>query len=228
MKTIVTDSIILKRIDYGEADRILTVLTKDQGKVQLIAKGVRRSKSRLAGGLELFSVTTVSFLDGKNELKTVVGSQLVEYFSDIVKDVDRTMLAYDLMKQVNDHTEAEAGESYFTLLRSSLEALNNEDCSSKIAQAWFLAQLLEMSGSGILLDSAADGSDFSEDATYGFDYDAMGFVHQGRGAFLPKHIKFLRLLCKAQSPSNLLKVSDAEEVLNQLLPLLQRCVKSLR
>jgi DNA repair protein RecO (recombination protein O) len=57
MKTIVTKGIVLTRTDYGEADRILHFLTPDQGKIAGIAKGVRKSKSKLAGGIELFSVS---------------------------------------------------------------------------------------------------------------------------------------------------------------------------
>lgn len=46
----VTDAIILTRTDYGEADRIITLLTPGHGKLRLIAKGVRRIRSKLAGG----------------------------------------------------------------------------------------------------------------------------------------------------------------------------------
>ena len=57
MKQLVTEVIILARTDYGEADRILTVLSPEYGKLRLLAKGVRRVKSKLAGGIELFSVS---------------------------------------------------------------------------------------------------------------------------------------------------------------------------
>src|SRR5258706_3107737 len=47
-----TDAIVLSRFDYGEADRILTLITPGGGKVKAIAKGVRRQKSRIDGSLE--------------------------------------------------------------------------------------------------------------------------------------------------------------------------------
>jgi DNA repair protein RecO len=67
---IVTKGIVLSRRDYQEADRILSVLTPDNGKVSLIAKGVRKPKSKLAGGIELFSVSQLTYLPSHNDLKT--------------------------------------------------------------------------------------------------------------------------------------------------------------
>jgi hypothetical protein len=48
----VTDAIVLSRFDYGEADRILTILTPGLGKIKAIAKGIRRPTSRIGGSLE--------------------------------------------------------------------------------------------------------------------------------------------------------------------------------
>lgn len=65
MKTISTQAIVLKRSNYREADRILRVITPDRGKISLIAKAVRKPKSKLAGGIELFSVNEISYIEGK-------------------------------------------------------------------------------------------------------------------------------------------------------------------
>ena len=50
-----TEAIVLRTMDLGEADRVLTVLTPRLGKLRVIAKGVRRPRSRIGGGLQLFS-----------------------------------------------------------------------------------------------------------------------------------------------------------------------------
>ena len=47
MKQVVTKAIVLARTNYGEADRIVSVLTADKGKVRLLAKGVRKIKSKM-------------------------------------------------------------------------------------------------------------------------------------------------------------------------------------
>src|SRR2546430_6710542 len=99
MKQLVTPAIILARIDYGEADRIITMLTPGHGKLRLLAKGVRRVRSKLAGGIELFSVSTITFIQGRSELGTLVSTRLQQYYSHIVQDLDRTMAGYELIKQ---------------------------------------------------------------------------------------------------------------------------------
>src|SRR3954471_22046155 len=100
-----TPAIILRRTDYGEADRIITFLTPDYGKVKGIAKGVRKSKSKLAGGIELFSVSDISFIKGRREIDTIVSTRLIKHYGNIVKNLDRTNLAYDLIKRLNKATE---------------------------------------------------------------------------------------------------------------------------
>ena len=55
-----TDAIVLSRFDYGEADRILTLITPDGGKLKAIAKGIRRPTSRIGGSLEPFAELTSS------------------------------------------------------------------------------------------------------------------------------------------------------------------------
>ena len=67
MKAHRTRAIVLRRTNYGEADRILQLLTPD-GKKSVMARGVRREKSRLAGGIELFAVSDVVIGEGKGEL----------------------------------------------------------------------------------------------------------------------------------------------------------------
>ena len=60
-----TDAIVLSRFDYGEADRIMTLLTPVQGKFKAIAKGVRRPTSRLGGALEPLAELRVALARGR-------------------------------------------------------------------------------------------------------------------------------------------------------------------
>lgn len=65
-KQVKTKGIVLKRINFNEADQIITILTKDEGRVSLIAKGARRLKSRFCGRLEPFSHIEVNYFQGQN------------------------------------------------------------------------------------------------------------------------------------------------------------------
>jgi len=68
MPTYSDEGIVLRRIDYGEADRILTVLTLEHGKIGVIARGVRKSQSRLASRTDLFTRSRMQLARGRGEL----------------------------------------------------------------------------------------------------------------------------------------------------------------
>lgn len=65
-RTYKTEGVIIKRINYGEADKILTIFTKHYGKITVIAKGIRKMTSRKKGSLELFNKCILFLARGKN------------------------------------------------------------------------------------------------------------------------------------------------------------------
>ncbi len=225
MKQLHTKAIILRRINFGEADRILTVITLDKGKLSLIAKGVRKSKSKLAGGLELFSVTDLGYIDGRSDLKTVISSRLVRNYGNIVHDIDVTMMAYDFLKRIDTSTKESCEPDYFELLDGALAALNEDPDNVELVRVWFSVKLLVLSGLGINLDNQVNSKGFDESQRYNFSFDDMGFFAHGSGVYFPKHIKFLRLLAKVSKPSNLIKVADSNELAVDLNPLLNNCLQ---
>ena len=119
MNQLTTQGIILSRTDFGEADKIITLLTPDHGKLRLMARGVRRAKSKLAGGVELFSVSDITYIKGRGEIGTLISARLITHYGRIVRDVTRTMLGYELIKQLNKVTEDEPEAEYFTLLEQT-------------------------------------------------------------------------------------------------------------
>lgn len=75
-----TEAIVLKRFNYGEADRILTLFTRDFGKMRVIAKGVRKPSSRKRGHVELFNHFKAQVVNGRGmgiltEAESVIGNQ---------------------------------------------------------------------------------------------------------------------------------------------------------
>src|SRR5438046_10251362 len=70
-------AVVLRKLDYGEADRIFTLLTRDHGKVGAIAKGVRRQESKLGPSLELYGHIYVLLAKGRGELDVVAQVQRV-------------------------------------------------------------------------------------------------------------------------------------------------------
>lgn len=226
MNQVVTRAIILSRTDYGEADRILTLLTPDQGKVRLLAKGVRRVRSKLAGGIELFSVSTVTYIRGRGELGTLISSRLERHYGAIVTDLERTMLGYELIKQLHKATEDETESEYFELLDHSFKALNDLSVLLPIIRLWFWAQLVRLSGHMPNLQTDVHGKKLDATASYAFDVRQMAFVPaSGTGGYNANHIKFLRLVFAPQyGPKLLMGVRDAGTFTSAWLPFVQAMV----
>lgn len=94
------EAIVLRRTDYGEADRILTLFTRREGKVRAIAKGVRRTVSRLAGHLEPFVHADLLLARGR-ELDIVTQAETLHGFRRVREDLERSSRAY-LLAEVAD------------------------------------------------------------------------------------------------------------------------------
>jgi DNA repair protein RecO (recombination protein O) len=220
---LVTTGIVLKRVDYGEADRILTLLTPNYGKLQLMAKGVRRIKSKLAGGIELFSVTNVTFIKGRGDIGRLVSTRLVTHYGGIVQDLNRTMLGYELINQLHKATEDEPEVDYFHLLEAAFAALNDAALPLDLIQEWFTAQLLRLSGHTPNLQTAADGARLSAEQAYEYSFDDAAFTARPGAPYGADDIKFLRLMFSGHAPQVLAKVAGAEQLVadtKQLVSLL--------
>lgn len=226
MKTLNTSGIILARTNYGEADRILTLLTPDFGKIRLIARGVRKVKSKLAGGIELFSVSQVSFIRGRSELGTLISTRLIKHYGNIVKDLDRTLLAYELTKQLNRATEDEPESEYFKLMQQAFAALDNPVVDISLIRLWFAMQLLGLAGHAPNLQTDIDNKKLLPSETYNFDFEAMAFSSAPSGRFTANHIKLLRLGFSGNRPKILQQVNGIESLLTDIAPLVQTMFKT--
>jgi DNA repair protein RecO (recombination protein O) len=99
-----TEAIVLDRKDFGEADRLLTLYTPGMGKVRAIAKGSRRTTSRLSGHIELFTHTYLFLAQGRN-LDIVTQSQLIHSHERLREDLWRAALGFHVMELVNHFSE---------------------------------------------------------------------------------------------------------------------------
>ncbi len=226
MNQIQATGIVLTRTDFGEADRIITMLTPNYGKLRLMARGVRKPKSKLAGGIELFSISDISFIQGRGEIGTLISTRLKIHFGRIVQNIDRVQLGYDLIKGLNRATEDEPEAEYFVLLEHALAALNDANISIELIRAWFQSQLLRLAGHSPNLVTGTNGQKLSSDQTYNFDYDAMSFAPHDKGSFKASNIKALRLLFSQNTPAILYKVQGLNETLPKLMPLIQTMLTS--
>lgn len=224
MKPIRTKAIVLRRTNYGEADRILQLLTPDYGKVSAMAKGVRREKSKLAGGIELLAVSDVTLISGKSEIWTLTGAKMDTFFAHIMNDYDRLQFAYEAIKQVSRASEQVNDSAFFVLLETTLSALNDPSVQTDVTITWFWLQLAILLGVGLNLATDVNGMKLVEDKNYVFDAEAMAFTFRENGEFTTEHIKVLRLI-SAQSPVVVSKVKGITPLLAQVRWLAERIVQ---
>lgn len=225
MKHIVTQGIVLTRRDYQEADRIVTVLTPDHGKISLIAKGVRRPKSKLAGGIELFSVSELTVMPSRGQLMTLTSSRLARHYRTIAADINRTMLGYAFLKILHTATEDMADEAYFVLLLQMLEGLDSPAVDERILRLWFTARLLTISGHEPNLVTDIDASPLVQGGSYAFDADNMCFRHASQGLYSDQHIKLLRLATQQQGLAVLARISTDMACIDQSLRLAESMLR---
>ena len=140
-----TEAIIIKKTKLGEADRILTLYTPALGKIQAVAKGVRRPKSKLSGHLELLTHSQVTLARGHN-LDTVTGSQTVNSFMPLKTDLWLTSYGLYVIELVNQFTAEHVADAL--LFRLLLETLQNlsETNNRELLLRYFEIHLLEETG----------------------------------------------------------------------------------
>lgn len=206
----------MRRTNYGEADRILNLLTPEYGKLSAMAKGIRKAKSKLAGGLELFATCDLIVLQGKSDMGTVSSARLIKFYGDILKDYDRMQLGYELIKLINRAAETVSEPDFYYLLRDSLAYLNELTIDYRIVEVWFRLHFASILGVGLNLATGSDGAKLAADQTYDFDFSDMAFMLRPHGRFGVDHIKLLRLT-NAKNPAILRQVSGLDDVLDDCL-----------
>jgi len=124
----ITEAVVLRSFAFGEADRVLHVYTQASGRLGVVAKGVRRTKSRFGGRLEPFSHVELSIHRGRGELGTVTGASLVRSHDAIRTDPYRLQVGLvGLEAMLRLYTEEEQNDRAFLALTRFLEALDTRE-----------------------------------------------------------------------------------------------------
>lgn len=143
-----TEAIVLRGMDLGEADRVLTVLTPHLGKLRVVAKGIRRPRSRLGGGLEPFSDVHLVLAVGRT-FDVVTQAALEDPHLGLRNDLHSTAAAWYLVELADRFCEG-ASDSHgaFRLLAQGLSALDAAptDVSREVVARWYELALLDAMG----------------------------------------------------------------------------------
>ncbi len=126
------EGIVLKRINYQEADRIITFFAKELGKIKLVGKGIRKINSRRASHLEIFSHVKVLAYE-KSHLFYIVEANLLNSFTYLRKNLRKVAIAYHLCEIVDRILpEREKNRQIFVLILNTFTQLEKENSSEKI------------------------------------------------------------------------------------------------
>lgn len=209
-----THAFVLRRTNYGEADRIINLISP-VGKIAVMAKGVRKPKSKLAGGIEMFSLTNVNLHFGKSEMAVLTGAKMEKFYGEILKDLTRMELASEMLKKINKASDSIDSAGFFEILKSGLSALDS-GCDIRLVDAWFNLNLMKIVGEEVNLYRDINGEQLKVDLKYSWNNMEMAFYPDDSGNIDANVIKILRLLISADLDvvRRIKHISNYVEVLN--------------
>lgn len=127
MRNYKTEGIIIKRSNFSEADRILTIFTGHYGKIKVIAKGVRKITSKRGGNVELCNLAEITLHEGRN-FDILTEASVKESFLNIKKDLIKIAWAYHICELVDGLCpEKQENRKVFANLISTLKILNDHN-----------------------------------------------------------------------------------------------------
>lgn len=137
--------IVLRSYPFGEADRVVVLLSPNRGKIRTVAKGVRKTKSRFGGRLEPFTHVDLVVYEGRN-LDTITQVSVIEAFPVVRTDLGRVMTAGTMVEAADAVAqEGQSSTRLFLLLQRGLRALDAGGSGNDLLSA-FLLKLADVVG----------------------------------------------------------------------------------
>ncbi|MDA8265003.1 MAG: DNA repair protein RecO [Actinomycetota bacterium] len=164
--------VVLRTTRLGEADRIITLITPEHGKVRAVAKGVRKTKSKLAGSLDLVTHVSLACWKGR-ELDVITQADVIDVFRAIREDLDKMPVAFTMIETV-DHVALERHPmpELFKMLVGALSTLASE--GGAVLLGAFLWKLLALEGVSPVVDRCTSCGEPAE--LVAFDESLGGFL----------------------------------------------------
>ena len=206
-----TRAIVLRRTNYGEADRVMRLITP-LGQRSVIAKGARREKSKLAGGIELFGITDIVINSGRGDLGILTSARLVHFYRHILEDYDRLQFGYEVINLVSKASEHIDEPEWYGVLSEVFMGLDALTIPLQLTQSWFYLHYAELTGYELNLDRDLTGAMLDQEKTYMYDVSEKGLRLAAQGELQSQHIKLLRIL--ANRPISVVaQVGGIEDIL---------------
>lgn len=183
-----TEGIVLRETEYRDSDKILTVLTKDYGKITLKARGVRKNSSKLKSACQLLSYAEFTYQDYGGYL-TVTEASVLEMFSELRTDIEKISLSFYFAQVVELLSEEDdPNPEILSLLLNSLYALSKLNKPQALVKAAFELRIACLAGYQPDLSACALCGEASPDrfnVTRGMLQCAACFAEQPDGLRMP-------------------------------------------
>jgi len=148
-----TEAIVLGHHDFGEADKIVTLYTKEFGKLRAVARGVRRIKSRFGSSMELFSHNHLMlYMRGKKDLYLITGSNIVRAYKELRENLDLFITGSCVAELVDKLIEPEEpNRPLFSLILETFRQIPKQD--RDVIIAIFVTKILANAGYKLNLEN---------------------------------------------------------------------------
>jgi DNA repair protein RecO len=176
-----------------------------------MAKGVRREKSKLAGGIELFAISDVVLGEGKGDLGILTSARLVQFYRHIMEDYDRMQFGYLAIKLIARASETVDEPEWYDMLAEILMGLDSK-ISLELIQTWFYLRYAALLGHELNLNIDVEGEKLSAERQYRYDIGEQGLTPRPGGEISGEHIKLLRLI-SSKSLKILAQIGGIETIL---------------
>lgn len=218
-------AIVLKSLDYQDADKLVTIFSEKEGKIKAVAKGVKKPKSSLRAVLQPFSHSFLYLNRGK-DLDLITQGKLLDFYPHIREDLGRTLYAAYIMELL-DKSLLERNPSP-ALYNETLQVLGyiNEKGAKRLAIRYFEMQLIKELGYRPRLEECAACG--KKTAIPRFNLAEGGILCDDCAKFLKtdfilsaEAFSLLKFLTRANLKS-LERVKASDEALNKLEKLLEK------
>ena len=146
-----TEAIVLGARRFSESSKIVTLYTRQMGKIGVIARGAMRPKNKFGAALQPLSyVDTVIYVKEGRDLQNISSAESVRRFPKISGDLDRMVSALEIVELVNASVHGQdCNEELFETIVAALDGLNDPQTEPELVALWFMNRLAHTLGYGV-------------------------------------------------------------------------------
>jgi DNA repair protein RecO (recombination protein O) len=187
------EGIVLRTHKLAESDRIVSILTRQHGKVRAVAKGVRKTKSKFGARLEPPTHLQLQLYEGR-ELDIVTQAETIDHFRSVRDDLDRLTRAVSMLEAADQLSlDREPNPAMYQMLVGALRALAGS--SGPLVVAGFFLKVLALEGYGAAVDACIECDRADDLVSFDLDSGGVRCADHRRGSLIsPEALELVRAI----------------------------------